>query len=40
VLTVSEIDNMVKDTGLREYIDKTFGGAEPTKKEILSDFFR
>lgn len=40
VLTVEEVDKIAKDPALKEYVDKTFGGCEALKKEILADFFR
>jgi len=40
ILCVKEIDKMVKNAGLKEYINATFGGGEDLKKYILSDFFK
>jgi len=40
ILTIEQLDTLVKDPGLRAYIDSTFGGKEKLRKEILSDFFR
>lgn len=40
ILTIEQIDEMVKNQGLKDYIDRTFGGKEHLKKEILVDFFR
>jgi hypothetical protein len=34
------LDELHSDTGLKSYIDKTFGGPEKAKKDILVDFFR
>jgi hypothetical protein len=40
VLTLKAIDAMVSKPDLRSYLDKTFGGVEPCKLLILTDFFR
>ena len=34
------IDTLQKDSGLADYINASFGGAEALKKDILVDFFR
>ena len=31
---------MTRDPSLREYLDKSFGGPDACRKEILCDFFR
>jgi len=40
ILTLEQLDQLMKDDGLKAYIDATFGGKENLKKEILADFFR
>jgi len=40
VKTIDQIDDLLKDAGLKLYIEKTFGGVSPLKMEILTDFFR
>jgi len=40
-LVISSLDDLVKnDDGLREYVERSFGGAERCRKTILCDFFR
>lgn len=34
------LQELYSDTGLKSYIDETFGGIEKAKKDILVDFFR
>lgn len=40
IIAIEGIDKLVKDPGLKMYIEKVFGGAEACKKKILVDFFR
>jgi len=40
LLTIEQIDEMMKDAGLSEYINSHFGGPEKLKRDILQDFFR
>jgi len=40
VLTIDQIDDIVRDPGLKLYVDSSFGGKEKLKMHILSDFFR
>jgi len=40
ILTVEQLDQLVKDKGIKTYIDGVFGGKEKLKREILLDFFR
>jgi len=40
-LVISSLDDLVKnDDGLREYVERSFGGVERCRKTILCDFFR
>jgi len=39
-ITIEQIDDMMKDKGLKMYIENMFGGKEKLKKEILCDFFK
>lgn len=40
VRTLDQLEDLVKDPGLALYINKTFGGVDKAKMEILTDFFR
>ena len=40
VLVVDELPNLAKDSGLKAYIEATFGGIEECQKAILCDFFK
>ena len=41
VRCIQEIDSsMMKDEGMKSYIETSFGGGENLKRTILSDFFR
>ncbi len=40
IITIQQIDKMIKNKGIKLYIDTVFGGTEPLKKMILVDFFR
>mmetsp|Transcript_21198 Transcript_21198/g.31536 ORF Transcript_21198/g.31536 Transcript_21198/m.31536 type:complete len:670 (-) Transcript_21198:12-2021(-) len=40
ILTIKEIDNLVKKPGVAQYFQEAFGGPEDAKMLILSDFFR
>eukprot|EP00041_Stephanoeca_diplocostata_P029650 m.882803 g.882803 ORF g.882803 m.882803 type:complete len:901 (+) comp23598_c0_seq3:82-2784(+) len=40
IQTIKEIDDLVKDPGLKLYVKKGFGGPEMLKKQILYDFFK
>ena len=40
-LVISSLDDLVKnDDGLREYVDRSFGGVERCRKFDLGGFFR
>eukprot|EP01117_Protostelium_nocturnum_P003851 TRINITY_DN1511_c0_g1_i2.p1 TRINITY_DN1511_c0_g1~~TRINITY_DN1511_c0_g1_i2.p1 ORF type:complete len:611 (+),score=264.07 TRINITY_DN1511_c0_g1_i2:96-1928(+) len=40
LITIQQIDEIVKDEGLKRYVQSTFGGPEVLKKTILADFFK
>lgn len=40
VICLGQLDGIVKDPGIRNYIDSTFGGVDKLKKDILADFYR
>lgn len=40
VLVIQELPNLVKDPGLKAYVDAQFGSVEKCQKSILTDFFR
>lgn len=37
---LTRLEELSSDNGLKSYMDKTFGGLEKAKKDILVDFFR
>jgi hypothetical protein len=39
VICIQQIEELVRDDGLRRYIDHTFGGVDKLRKDILRDFF-
>jgi hypothetical protein len=39
VICIQQIEELVKDDGLKRYIEHTFGGVEKLRKDILRDFF-
>lgn len=40
VQTIEQLEAMAADPGARHYIDKTFGGIDMLRMEILNDYFR
>lgn len=40
VLCIEQIDEIIDDDEIKEYIDSAFGGPENLKRQILCDFFR
>jgi hypothetical protein len=40
VTCIEQIDEMMKDDGLADYIRRSYGGARKLKLDILADFFR
>jgi len=39
VICIQQIEELVRDDGLKRYIDHTFGGVDKLRKDILRDFF-
>ncbi|KAI8979838.1 hypothetical protein BDF20DRAFT_819197 [Mycotypha africana] len=39
-ITISRLDDLIKDEGIRKFVEKKFGSTKLCKKTILADFFR